>query len=694
MSVTKLLIRNGDFDQKVIIRDDTFMKKGEYTKEDELFTPPVCNINKNYYDIFENICEGVSIFEVMRDQNGIVSNLRINYINLASILNEFGPRQEITGKTIIELCGADKVALYMKMAGEAITTGKSTRYEMHFAQFDKYFLINAFSPNKNLCISVDVDITEHRGTERALEECGASQSEIVKALRESETKYRTIFENTGIAFMIIEEDTTVSLINEEMEKTFGYLKEEVEGKRKWTEFVATKDDLKRMEEYHRIRRMNPEAAPKEYEYRAIAKDGSIKDVLITVSMIPGTKMSISSFIDITERKKVEKELKEARDNLEEKVEERTRELEEAYESLKESELKAKWRADLLDITHDAIFVRDMDDKISFWNKGAESLYGWSEKEALGKIAYKLLHTPSKLFDEISENVLDYGVWDGELTHTKSNGEKVIVLSRWALQKDENENPEGFLEINTNITERKKAEERLKDTIMELERSNEELRSFAYITSHDLQEPLRTMASYAQLLERRYKGKLDKDADEFIEFMVSGASRMKEMIQGLLDYSRVGTRGEEFKEFNANEALNHAILTLNSSIEDNNAEITHDSLPVIYGDKNQISRVFQNLIGNAIKFRKQDEPPKIHISAKKTDNEYVFSVSDNSIGIEQGYIDQIFEVFKRLHTIDEYEGAGIGLAIVKRIIDRHGGHVWTESECGKGSTFYFTVSMNL
>ncbi|MGB9936707.1 MAG: PAS domain S-box protein [Methanobacterium sp.] len=250
--------------------------------------------------------------------------------------------------------------------------------------------------------------------------------------------------------------------------------------------------------------------------------------------------------------------------------------------------------------------------------------------------------------------------------------------------------ESILSISRDITERKKSERQLKKTITELQRSNKELQSFAYITSHDLQEPLRTIASYAQLIERRYKGRLDKDADEFIEYMVDGAKRMKSMIQGLLDYSRVGTKGNEFKEFKAQDALDYALSNLESAITENNAEIEIDSLPVIFADEDQIARVFQNLIGNALKFCREGAKPKIHISAGKKGNEYVFSVSDNGIGMEEQYGDHIFEVFKRLHSIDEYQGAGIGLAIVKRIIDRHGGHVWVESELGKGSTFYFTI----
>ncbi len=250
---------------------------------------------------------------------------------------------------------------------------------------------------------------------------------------------------------------------------------------------------------------------------------------------------------------------------------------------------------------------------------------------------------------------------------------------------------GFKLAVIDITILKKTEKRLKKTIKELERSNKELQSFAYITSHDLQEPLRNIASFAQLIERRYKGQLDNDADEYIDFMVSGASRMKEMIQGLLDYSRVGTRGHKFKEFEAETSLKYALSNLGSAIDEVNAEITYDSLPVLFADEDQIIRVFQNLIGNALKFRREGVKPKIHIAAQKSGHEYIFSVSDNGIGLEEEYSDQIFEVFKRLHVIDEYKGAGIGLAIVKRIIDRHGGRIWVKSELGKGSTFYFTLS---
>ena len=250
----------------------------------------------------------------------------------------------------------------------------------------------------------------------------------------------------------------------------------------------------------------------------------------------------------------------------------------------------------------------------------------------------------------------------------------------------------ILSLNKTDKERKEANNELKKNLEELERSNKELKSFAHITSHDLQEPLRTITSYSQLIERRYKRQLDPDADEFLKYMVSDAKRMKSMIQGLLDYSHVEAKGNEFKEVNTEKALDTALSNLQHSIEQCHAEVTHDPLPPVFADENQIVNVFQNLIDNALKFRKKDETPKIHISAKKDDNNQIFSIKDNSIGIEDQYFDKIFEVFKRLHAIGEYEGAGIGLSIVKRIIDRHGGHIWVESSPGRGSTFYFTIPL--
>jgi light-regulated signal transduction histidine kinase (bacteriophytochrome) len=224
---------------------------------------------------------------------------------------------------------------------------------------------------------------------------------------------------------------------------------------------------------------------------------------------------------------------------------------------------------------------------------------------------------------------------------------------------------------------------------ELERSNKELAQFAYVASHDLQEPLRMVGSYTQLLSKRYKGKLDADADEFINFAVDGVVRMKTLINDLLDYSRVGTRGKELSPADCEEVLEYTLVNLQRLIEDTQASVTHSPLPVVMADPSQIGQLFQNLIGNAVKFR-GEAPPAVHVSAEKGPNEWVFSVSDNGIGIHPDYVDRIFEIFQRLHSRTEYPGTGIGLAVCKKIVERHGGRVWVESDLGAGSTFRFTI----
>jgi len=241
-----------------------------------------------------------------------------------------------------------------------------------------------------------------------------------------------------------------------------------------------------------------------------------------------------------------------------------------------------------------------------------------------------------------------------------------------------------------IAARKRTEELLAKKTAELQRSNQELEQFAYVASHDLQEPLRMVSSYVQLLARRYKGKLDQDADEFIDFAVDGATRMQRLINDLLLYSRVGTRGKPFEPTDSYQALAAALDNLQLAIQDNNATVTHDPLPAVMADGSQLVQLFQNLIGNAIKFH-GTEKPLVHVGARRQDNEWVFSIRDNGIGIAPENFERIFVIFQRLHGRGEYPGTGIGLAVCKRIIERHGGKIWLESEPGKGTTFHFTLA---
>jgi PAS domain S-box-containing protein len=261
--------------------------------------------------------------------------------------------------------------------------------------------------------------------------------------------------------------------------------------------------------------------------------------------------------------------------------------------------------------------------------------------------------------------------------------------------------------NRDITDRKNAEEELrkyrehleelveqrtaelKKMADELTRSNKDLKEFAYVVSHDLKEPLQVIKGFLMLFEKRYKDKLDEKANEIIRFTVDGAKRMQELIKDLLEYSQVGTKGKEFNPADCSLILNKAISNLKVSIEESGAVVTHDTLPTVTADAIQLSRLFQNLIGNAIKFH-GSEAPMVHISTERKGDEWLFSVRDNGIGIDPKFADRIFTVFQRLHSSDEYPGTGIGLAICKKIVEHHGGRIWVESEPGKGATFYFTI----
>jgi len=248
---------------------------------------------------------------------------------------------------------------------------------------------------------------------------------------------------------------------------------------------------------------------------------------------------------------------------------------------------------------------------------------------------------------------------------------------------------GIVGFNIDVNERKMAEKALMLEREELARSNAELEQFAYVASHDLQEPLRMVSSYMQLIEKRYKGRLDQDADEFIGYAVDGAVRMQRLINDLLMYSRVGTRGKPFAEVASETALAQALQNLQASITEQRAEVRHDLLPVVMADASQLVQLFQNLISNAIKFH-GEQVPRVHISARAVDGEWLFALSDNGIGIDAQYAERIFVLFQRLHERSAYPGTGIGLAICKKIVQRHGGRIWVESQPGQGATFYFTI----
>lgn len=361
----------------------------------------------------------------------------------------------------------------------------------------------------------------------------------------------------------------------------------------------------------------------------------------------------------------------------------------ALEALKFSE---NFLNSIIENIPNMIFVKEANElKFVRFNKAGEELLGYSKEELIGKNDYDFFpKNEADFFTEKDKKVFDTGKLleiEEESIHTKYKGVRILETKKIPIL-DSFGNPIYLLGISSDITDRKKIEAELEKKTKELARSNTELEQFAYVASHDLQEPLRTVATYLQLLEKRYKDKLDPDAKDFIAYAIGGSNRMRALIHSILEYSRIN-RIKPFEDINMNLLLEEVLENLRVSIKENNVIIKINELPETYGDHVLINQLFQNLVENAIKFRKTINP-EIVVSGKKEEKQYLFSVKDNGIGIKKESKNKIFDIFQRLNSREEYSGTGIGLAICKKIVERHGGEIWVESEIGKGSTFYFTI----
>jgi PAS domain S-box-containing protein len=378
------------------------------------------------------------------------------------------------------------------------------------------------------------------------------------------------------------------------------------------------------------------------------------------------------------------------------------ELRQAGDELKAARERSQ-QARLLNLTHDTIFVRDMSDVITYWNRGAEEQYGWKREEAIGKVSHQLMKTIfPEAVEEINEKLLGTGRWDGELTHTRRDGTQFVVASRWALQLDESAKPVAVLETNNDITERKRADEEIRKLNAELEQrvtertaelkaANKELEAFAYSISHDLRAPLRHMAGYAELLQKNAASILDEKSRRFMTMILESAKRMGDLIDDLLAFSRIGRAETQKTVVSLEQLVKEALSEVHQETEGRKIDWRIGALPDLYGDRAMLRLALINLVTNAVKFTRKLAQAEIEIGCVDgKENEIVVFIRDNGVGFDMKYVNKLFGVFQRLHRTEEFEGTGIGLATVQRIIHRHGGRVWAEGLVDRGATFYFTV----
>jgi PAS domain S-box-containing protein len=485
--------------------------------------------------------------------------------------------------------------------------------------------------------------------------------------KESGAKYRGLLEAAPDGMVVVNQAGEIVLLNLQAEKQFGYHRDELVGQK--VKNIIPEGFAERL--IADGTRTAAEALAQQIgtgiELIGRRKDGSEFPIEIMLSPLESAEgiLVTAAIRDISVRKDAEKHL---------------------------AQMEGRYRG-LLEAAPDAMVVVNQVGEIVLLNVQAEKQFGYRRDELLGQkvkniipegFAERLIADGTRTAAEALAQQIGTGI---ELIGRRKDGTEFPI----EIMLSPLESPEGVLVTAAvrDITERKSSEQHLVKTVAELKRSNDELQQFAYVASHDLQEPLRMVASYTQLLAERYKGRLDSDADEFIAYAVDGSNRMQVLIQDLLAYSRAGTNGKALREIPSENALKEALVNLRATIQESGAIVTHDPLPLITTDGTQLAQIFQNLIGNAIKYRGA-AVPNVHISAVKNGNEWIFSVRDNGLGIDPQYFDRIFVLFQRLHGQAEFKGTGIGLAICKKMLERLGGRIWVESQPEKGSTFHFAL----
>ncbi|MGB4872440.1 MAG: PAS domain S-box protein, partial [Candidatus Promineifilaceae bacterium] len=514
-----------------------------------------------------------------------------------------------------------------------------------------------------------------------------SQKEAEIALVEERGFVDAIMDTAEALIIGLDNEGHIMRFNWACEALTGYSFGEVAGRPFW-DFLLLEEEKEEIKKV--FHQMQAGDFPNTHENYWLTKSGERRAIAwantCQLDTLGKVKYVIGTGIDITKQKQTEAELIQLNQTLEQRVADRT-------EEVRQSEKRFRAAFDLAAIGR---VLATPEGQFFQVNQAFCEMTGYSEEELCQKTWWDITH-PDFLASghDYMQQLIQRTIpsYNEELTIAHKSGDTIWVrLNRILLFNADNQ-PLYLVSDIENITQRKTAEAEINRILAELERSNIELQQFAYVASHDLQEPLRMVTSYLQLLQRRYSGKLDSDADEFIGYAVDGANRMKQLIQDLLSFSRVGTRGKPFEPVEIKVILKEALTNLETSIQETAAQIDHDDLlPTITGDAGQLVQLFQNLLSNAIKFR-SEAPPKIHIGVQKQESDWQFSIRDNGIGFDPQFSDRIFIIFQRLHTRANYGGTGIGLAICKKIVERHGGNIWVHSQPNAGTTFYFTIPAN-
>ncbi len=490
-----------------------------------------------------------------------------------------------------------------------------------------------------------------------------------KHLEQMESRYRGLLEAAPDAMVVVDQNGDIVLLNLQAERQFGYRRDELLGQK--VKNIIPDGFAERLiaDETRTASEALAQRIGTGIELIGRRKDGGEFPIELMLSPLESEEgiLVTAAIRDISVRKNAEKYL---------------------------AQMEGRYRG-LLEAAPDAMVVVNHVGDIVLLNVQAERKFRYSRGELLGQKVTAIIPEgfAERLIADGTRSAADalaqqIGTGIELIGRRKDGGEFPIELM---LSPLESANGTLVTAAIRDISVRKAAEMHLAQKVEELSRSNNELEQFAYIASHDLQEPLRMVASYTQLLSRRYSGKLDSDADEFIAFAVDGANRMQRLIRDLLAFSRVGTKGNDLQNISSEDALSAALINLYGAIEDSGALVTYDCLPTVLADETQLIQLFQNLVGNAIKYQAAGIP-QVHISATRNDQAiWVFSVRDNGLGIEPQYFDKIFGVFQRLHKREEFAGTGIGLAICKKIVERHGGAISVESQSGLGSVFHFTLA---